>query len=144
MRNRLNFSKFLIFRKTHVWENGKISRNSRFLRLHILSKLLYIDHMRRTIRYRLWPTLCPTWHSHPKICQYLDPSPSWKIMVLRSWFIEYWIYSPYIAILSWNSFFRFKSNKIMNFRKLKECFVQFSSAVQWRPFWGSKGHLGSF
>ena len=49
-----------------------------------------------------------------------------------------------VAILSWNSFFRSKSTKIMNFRKLKECFVQFSSAVQWRPFRGSKGHLGSF
>ena len=33
------FSKFLIFRKSHVWENGEISRNSRGVL--ILSELVY-------------------------------------------------------------------------------------------------------
>ena len=50
----------------------------------------------------------------------------------------------FLAILPWNSFFRSKSTKIMNFKKLKQCFVWFPSSVQWRPFRGSKGHLGSF
>ena len=43
----------------------------------------------------------------------------------------------YLAWVPWNQFFRSKSTKIMNFRKLKECYVQFASAVQWRPFLGS-------
>ena len=50
----------------------------------------------------------------------------------------------WLAILPWNSFFRSKSTKIMNFRKLKECFVKYFLAVQLRPFRRSKGHLGSF
>ena len=37
--------------------------------------------------------------------------------------------------------FRSKSTKIMNFRKLTECFVKYFMAVQ---FEGQKGHLGSF
>ena len=45
-------------------------------------------------------------------------------------------HDSYLAKLPWNSFFRSKSTKIMNFEKLKECFVRFSSAVQWRPFRG--------
>ena len=65
-------------------------------------------------------------------------SPDFSILILLTYDM------PYIAWLPWNLFFRSKSTKIMNFRKLKECFVQFSSAVQWRPFLGSKGDLGSF
>ena len=57
--------------------------------------------------------------------------------LFRLWFITY-------ALLPWNSFFRSKSPRKTNFRKLKECFVQFFSAVQMRPLWGSKYHLGSF
>ena len=41
LENRKNSSKFLIFRKSHVLENGEITRNSRFLAVPILSKLAY-------------------------------------------------------------------------------------------------------
>ena len=39
------------------------------------------------------------------------------------------LYKSYIAWLPWNSFFRSKSPKIINFRKLKEYFVQFFLAI---------------
>ena len=41
----------------------------------------------------------------------------------ESWSISDHICYTYLAILPWNSFFRSKSTKIMNFRKLKERFV---------------------
>ena len=50
----------------------------------------------------------------------------------------------WIAWLSSKSFLRSISTKITNFRKLKECFVQYFLVVQMRLLWGSKGHLGSF
>ena len=69
---------------------------------------------------------------HIRLWYYNDSS-----MTHTVWLI---LYESYLAILSWNSFFRSKSTK----KKLKECFVRFVSAVQGRPFRGSKGHLGSF
>ena len=71
--------------------------------------------------------LCELWYFMVKI-----RTISWL------WFIAYGQHYREIR------FFALNRQKIMNFKKLKECFVQFSSAVQWRSFRASKGHLGSF